>query len=289
MKITSMRVPFGAKLSKLQKSLSETQKLLIGTFKNNIVEVYWWEGTVNFGDLITPLLLTHYGFTPILRSTNKCNFVSTGSILEHLHNDYSGIIFGSGLIKNKQQRFEKAKIIGVRGKLTKQLLGISEDIILGDPGLLASRFVHNNTNKKYALGIVPHYMDIDNQIINNIKSKFKQNVSIINVKKKPELVFNEINNCEHIISSSLHGIITADSLNIPSAWVILSGKVAGSGFKFYDYHSAINEKQEPITLTGNEDLSHLISLTKSKDNDAITEAKEKLHIAFSNLGSYLDK
>ena len=67
-------------------------------FSGNLIHAYWYNKVTNFGDMITPLLLKKYGFTPVLTSMNKAQIVSTGSILQDLSEDYSGYIVGSGLI-----------------------------------------------------------------------------------------------------------------------------------------------------------------------------------------------
>ena len=46
-----------------------------------------------------------------------------------------------------------------------------------------------------------------------------------------------ISECECIISSSLHGLIIADSFLIPNQMVHLTDKLYGDGFKFDDYYS----------------------------------------------------
>ncbi len=74
------------------------------------------------------------------------------------------------------------------------------------------------------------------EIIRNLKSKYKDDIWVIDIQGNWENVIDDINRCEFIASSSLHGIITADSYNIPSLWIKMSDKITGGNFKFQDMH-----------------------------------------------------
>ena len=80
----------------------------------------------------------------------------------------------------------------------------------------------------------------------------------------------DIDKCDFILSSSLHGIIVADSFNIPNAWIYLTDKVIGKGFKFHDYFSAIGINHKPLNLDGSESLSQLLKYCH-KPPEAIEE------------------
>jgi hypothetical protein len=58
-----------------------------------------------------------------------------------------------------------------------------------------------------------------------------------------EMVYDAAH-CERIVSSSLHGLILADALGIPTMWDPWPTDHA-SGFKFRDYASAYGERIEP--------------------------------------------
>jgi len=257
-----------------------------GVFHNNLIKGYWCD-FANFGDQITPLLLEYYKFTPLLSPAKHARFVSTGSILEHIPKSFSGSILGAGFIyESSRETFPKAKIIGVRGQLTKDHLGLSrnKDVILGDPGLLASKFLQWRENKQYNLGIIPHYIDKNNINIQRIYNLWPQKVNIINVEQKdPLIVFKEIDKCKYIVSSSLHGLIVADSLGIPNAWFYSPG-LEGNRFKFEDYYSSLNitvPKRYEISETNT--LDELISMTTLKPQETIEELKKSLDNAFLSM------
>jgi pyruvyltransferase len=255
---------------------------MIGGMLQNKITAYWDIGTTNFGDLITPLLLKKYGFTPVHTSPDNSEVISTGSILQKMPEDYSGCILGSGLIKDTVRHFKNANILAVRGELTRQRIGASKNVVLGDPGLLASQVLKHRQSKSYTLGIVPHFLDKSDLRIRNFKRKYNRDVLLIDVKRQPLKVFEDIDKCEFILSSSLHGLIVADSLGIPNGWMKLSDNVIGKGFKFEDYNSAIKSRHVPLSLSGNETLSDLLKMTR-RPHESIEEVKERLHGAFCSL------
>ncbi len=58
------------------------------------------------------------------------------------------------------------------------------------------------------------------------------------MRQHPSAVIKQIAECECIVSSSLHGLIIADSLGIPNIHVKVTNNLLGDGFKFDDYYSA---------------------------------------------------
>jgi pyruvyltransferase len=253
-----------------------------GALLGNGVTGYWHTSTVNFGDFLTPLILKHYGFTPILSSIEKAEVLSTGSILGVTPEDYAGHIIGSGLIEDVGRRFPNATIWAVRGELTRERTGASKETVLGDPGLLSSSLLKERQIRRYALGVVPHYVDHNDPRIAMIKKQFGSDVLIINVKRKPVAVLEDIDQCDCILSSSLHGLIAADAFDIPNAWMYLSDRVVGKGFKFRDYFSATGRIQNPVSLDGNERLSELIGEAQ-KPVESIQEIRGRLDGVFQSF------
>lgn len=57
--------------------------------------------------------------------------------------------------------------------------------------------------------------------------------------------------CKCILSSSLHGLIVADSFNIPNRWISLSESslLEKQNFKYLDYYSSMDVyDEEPLNL-----------------------------------------
>lgn len=254
-----------------------------GSIRQNRINAYWWSKFVNFGDLMTPTLLASYGLTPVLVAPATSEVVATGSILEHIPEDYSGIILGSGLMyQNSVRCFRNARILAVRGELTRLRIQAPKEVILGDPGLLVSRIFTGTGGKRYTLGIIPHFREKRDPRLTSIHQRYKRDTIIINVQRDPIKVIQDIDQCEGILSSSLHGVICADALGIPNARLYLSDKIPGGAFKFADYHSALHVQREPVRISGDEKLSDLIRQLKIPP-ETILKIKNDLHHVFLTL------
>lgn len=206
------------------------------------LKIFWAKmpGYPNFGDALTEFILKGLFNMDVEWAEPKvAEAVGCGSILEAMNVRFTGYVLGSGLMFQHVRMFlENAKIISVRGHLTAKNANVP-DAPVGDLGLLASRLAPPPV-RKYKLGVVPHYVDKDHP---QVKAWAKvPNVLIIDVFQSPLSVIDQINQCDGICSSSLHGLIIADSLRIPSVWIKLSEKVNGAGFKFRDYYSCFGFK-----------------------------------------------
>lgn len=257
-------------------------------YSGNRINAYWSRGTLfNFGDMLTPVLLRHYGYSPVFTQISNTQLVSVGSILERLRQDYDGVILDSGFIKSSSNiEFPHANIVGVRGMLTREQLGNPYCTFVGDPGLLVDRLVTSESNRQNILGIVPHYIDKSDWRLAKLARMHPAEVKIIDVQRQPMKVIKEVGQCEHILSSSLHGLVVADSLGIPNSWITLSDGVAGDGFKFCDYYSALGVSRRTVTLTGTESVAELINLT-TPPPPRTSNVKGHIEAAFVDLGSQL--
>jgi len=195
---------------------------------------FWWKGKKNFGDQLTPLLLSRFAgieveWAPVVNADILC----VGSILEAVTPHYTGIVAGSGMLFENTDvipRTFNATVLGARGPLSS---GGRRDIVIGDPGLLSDELV--SVKKEYDLGIVPHWSD------HHLETQFtKYNPRIIRPEGDPLEVIAEIGRCQKIVSSSLHGIIVADSFAIPRR-IEYSTTLDKEGglFKFRDYSASL--------------------------------------------------
>lgn len=271
------------------------KQLIIDTFRNewgallskitsNGIRVYWWNRGVNFGDLITPYLLRQYGYTPLWSKPKTAQLVSTGSILQHMPKSYKGLVIGSGYINDDDfYALEEANVKSVRGKLSRQHIGGDCKIMLGDPGLLAGKFVIMPARKKWKVGIVPHFVDADNPAVKSLENLHGADLHVIDVCRQPEDVWRDLAACEIVISSSLHGIICSDAIGVPTCWIRLSDGVIGEGYKFRDYYSAFDENYAPRELDGSESLEALMRMGSTRSPDLLSQYIADLDSLFSSL------
>lgn len=111
-----------------------------------------------------------------------------------------------------------------------------DNIALGDPGILTSEFIKNETiEKKYKLGIIPHVVDQGSDLLKDFSSS--SDTCMLDIKASPLEFMRSVAACESIASSTLHGLIAADSLHIPNLWIKMSDKIFGEDFKYHDYYS----------------------------------------------------
>ncbi|WP_404362233.1 polysaccharide pyruvyl transferase family protein [Marinobacter sp.] len=266
---------------KINKLITTAQNFYLSTKGNllsNKIDAYWWSDIKNFGDLLTPFLLKKYNLTPIKKDENSSHLFSTGSILQRAPESFSGTILGSGLIEPSKRRFPNAKVLSVRGPLTRDFIGADKDVSLGDPGLLVSRFVEK-PDPSFQVGVVPHYKDKEHPKIKEIIKFFGKDALLIDVCRKPKDVINDIAKCSVIISSSLHGLIVGHSFCLPCVWLRL-GNIPGTDFKYQDYFASVGFSQAPFFSSDIKSITDLKNSATAPQPDIIREKILETHFLF---------
>lgn len=208
------------------------------------IKAYWREcgpRAGNFGDNLVPHILRHVYRTAVERATEfkDADLISLGSILGEIPNDYSGTIWGTGfMFFHEAAIFPNARIAAVRGLLTSHRIQRETKpyFALGDPGMFACELCPKPSRTRWPLGLIPHYVDWGNDPLHKWAAQHAY-IRVIDPCQHPLMVLNEMAMCDRILSSSLHGLISADSLGIPAWWMYLSNQVQGGDFKFRDYLS----------------------------------------------------
>jgi hypothetical protein len=203
-----------------------------------VIPTFWWDGHPNFGDDMTPWLLPKYGVLPLHRMPRQAHLAGAGSILEFLPAEYSGAIWGSGLMNEERHPLPEARTLALRGHLTRQLVGARGVVALGDPGILASRHV-SRPAMRWDVGLVPHGHHREHADFLALAHMGDSRVKVINVHQPAVRAVREIASCRAIVTTSLHGLVTADSFGIPALWSTLEPPLGGGDFKFRDYESVI--------------------------------------------------
>lgn len=203
-----------------------------------VVPTYWWDGHPNFGDDLTPWLMPEYGVVPIHREPAGSRLAGVGSILEFLPEEFDGAIWGSGLMYERPHPLPLARALAVRGALTRELIGAPRNTAVGDPGLLVSRRV-KRPPMKWSVGFVPHGHHRSHARFVGLVDPHAGH-RIINVHQSARTAVREIGSCEVVVTTSLHGLVTADAFGIPAVWTTLDPPLNGGDFKFRDYESAVS-------------------------------------------------
>lgn len=223
--------------------------------KEGKVPVYWWNGAVNFGDLIAPWLVTKISGREVAYSNkHDACYVVIGSILGQVREH--AIVWGTGSCGTEHsghhggkliQSFSaKARYTAVRGPLTRnklQMGGIDCPRVYGDPALLVPDYHPARRPPTHDLGIVLRWSEkewFDALNIDGVKKIYLKTEDV-------EGTLDAMLDCKRLISSSLHGLILADAYGIPNVWLD-SHTPKGFEFKFWDYLLSVGKPRDPISL-----------------------------------------
>jgi pyruvyltransferase len=228
-----------------------------------VIRLYWWSEIYiqkkpqeNYGDLLGKYVVERISGkkgqwvrAPKFNVRNYFQpfYVTIGSVLAHI-NTYC-IVWGSG-INFKEEQIARGTFLAVRGPLSrKRLLELGYECpeIYGDPALLLPLYFDPEIHKEYRLGIIPHINDLK-----QVKELYKDHssIQIIDFNTNDiEKTTKQILACEHILSSSLHGIIVAHAYGIPAVQVQFSDRIFGDGVKYHDYFLSVDlEVYDPVPI-----------------------------------------
>ena len=166
-------------------------------------------------------------------------FFGCGSIAHRINKN--DIIWGSGIKKQSfmlsAENSKTIKSFGVRGPLTRKILAqkrIQSPDFFFDPGLYIEKIfeteikeIKKNIYQKHKISIVPHYSEY-----HYLKKNYFNKFNFLSVDL-PFLEFiKSLLESDLVISSSLHGVIFCEALDIPVIVLKPSGE---DFFKFEDY------------------------------------------------------
>ena len=221
--------------------------------------LYYWRG-LNCGDALSPFIIENLWrkkvsyfnvYCSLLHAIKKGlfkqiiiyvlggwykNILAIGSILSSANR--RSIVWGSGFM-TANEKCKARKIYAVRGKLTavrlKELGYNIADIVYGDPALLLPLLVSPSKQKKYFVGIIPHWCETDKFI-----SQYGNQFHIIDMRTDNIKEFvKDLTSCKYIFSSSLHGIIIAHAYGIPALLIEKKEEKEYGYFKYEDYFSSV--------------------------------------------------
>lgn len=208
------------------------------------MKMYWWRLSFsrnNFGDELGPYLLREVtGREPEFAPIAASEIVTVGSVIHYVPSHWPGIVLGTGSPAPDADvgTFARARVLAVRGALTRDLCGLPERTPLGDPGILVGLLAE--AAPSVDVGIVPNY--VDHELAGR-----HPDALLIDVREPVADVIAAIARCRLVHVSSLHALVVADALGIPQVWEP-SPAVLGGAWKFDDYASAFDERIAPYEL-----------------------------------------
>ncbi|WP_405369575.1 polysaccharide pyruvyl transferase family protein [Nonlabens sp. Asnod2-A12] len=245
------------------------------------IRLYWWSEIFiqkkqkeNYGDLLGKYLVEKISGKKVtwvraqkfsIRNLFSPLYVTIGSVLAHI-NTYC-TVWGSG-INHKDESIASARFLSVRGPLSRKRileLGYECPEVYGDPALLLPLYYQPKVDKKYTLGIIPHITDLE-----TAKKLYGQRkgVKIIDFNTNDiEETTSEILSCEHILSSSLHGVIVAHAYQIPAVQVKFSDNIYGDGVKYHDYLLAVGlNTYQPEFIKNEIGVNEAVTIIKNHES-----------------------
>lgn len=252
-----------------------------------VVPAFWWDGHANFGDDLTPWLLPRYGVLPILRPPGSARFAGAGSILGFLPTQFEGVIWGSGLMEGEKHPLPGSHVLAVRGPLTAELIGVRHPVVFGDPGILVARHMAR-PRERWAVGIVPHGHHRQNPTLLGLARRGGGLVHVVNVHQAAERAVREIASCGAVLTTSLHGLITADAFGIPAVWTTLDPALNGGDFKFRDYETVVTPGRTRFAPIDEESsLDSVIRSARRADAETIAVIVRGLEESLAHLADEL--
>lgn len=199
------------------------------------------------------------------------------------------VVWGSGCMKPEPREFlRNMTVVAVRGPITATLMGLPSDIPMGDPGIFAADLLDAPPTREDIIGIIPHHELTDDP---RLLALLKHNAALrlIDVRtKKPIDVVRKIASCKFIFSSSLHGLIVADSLGIPNEWLDPTGNHQCPELKFHDYAGSVGRSlRRPTKLDDLATRIRIVDTQKIDYHEGIHKSREELWQSFKSVKSLL--
>jgi pyruvyltransferase len=204
-----------------------------------LLPVFWFPG--NFGDALSPAVLRGmFKVRPVRAASSQGRkMLAIGSVLHHAQP--GDVVFGTGSIREERHNGRGIRFLAVRGPQTRATIDGDVPEVYGDPAMLLPRFyTPNSVGRRFEVGVVPHYVDKD-LMLNGDPRIAEVDVHTDDWRR----VVDMIASCDHIVSSSLHGLIVAEAYGIPAVWVQPSGRIKGGRFKFDDYYASTGREVTP--------------------------------------------
>jgi hypothetical protein len=263
----------------------------------------------NMGDLLNKNMLEDvFGISVNHSTLRNCNLIAIGSTLDqimystdttqrikqkiqyafsnHVH------IWGTGFIRGNPAKdtkpiYSDITVHAARGELTRKrlekVLDCKLNVPTGDGGLLAEKWIGGFPEKKFKVGIIPHFKEQEHPAVKKLLESYDGTV-LINLRDDPKSVVKQIGECELVISSSLHGMIVADSFHIPNIHITLNNGMFGDGNKYNDYLSAFGITHTPFDCS-NCDIPTIeyIKNNYKISSEAVEMKKQQLFDCFPKL------
>ena len=216
------------------------------------MKLYYHTGK-NFGDAINPIVFEHFLNGALDDDTTEV-IVGIGSILglfQKPENCKKVYVFSSGYAKGAPSTYGEPitidndfEVICVRGKGTADVMGLNSDLAVADGALLLPIAwpLKPKAKRKYKYAFMPHSgtLDVYEKWTSVLKS---MGIHVIDPRKSPEIVMDELMDTEVLLAEAMHGGIIADAYRIP--WIPVKTISTINEFKWADYCESVELNYVP--------------------------------------------
>ena len=225
----------------------------------NRVNLEWFRDKVNLGDCLSPVICEHMlskkGLSFDVPVSRTKHLMAVGSLLGGRGN-FDVTVWGSGLMSfsniysiYRKKIFQRHDVRAVRGPITRDALiqcGIDCPEVYGDPAVLMPLVYRPEVDKQDDVVVVLHF--------NTDSSEKIDGVRYLDIRTSNYQSFlTELCSAKMVISSSLHGIILAETYNVPS--VFLAQNREREMMKYYDWYYSTERMCVKVAMTMKEALS----------------------------------
>jgi hypothetical protein len=219
----------------------------------------------NVGDRINPSLISALTGRDVRHIADRTapHLLAIGSMM-HSATPMSQV-WGTGLVHPDLGigAASGGNIHALRGRLTYSALrtaGLAlRDVPLGDPAYLAPTLLgfKRSAAPRFRVGIAAHYVDRYHPVLRRMTAE--PGVVDLNVHESPHAFLSLVAECEAVLSTSLHGLVFAEALGIPSLWLKAGDEIIGGEFKFQDWFSTTANPQTSAYLLSSADTAEALA------------------------------
>ncbi|MDD5069762.1 MAG: polysaccharide pyruvyl transferase family protein [Candidatus Omnitrophica bacterium] len=233
---------------------------------NSPIRLSWGGRFNNFGDTLSVVITKVLSGRKVIggNSDNQLpspKLLGLGTILHRAKNN--DIVWGSGVRYDFDLEARELDIHAVRGPLTADYLrskGLNCPAVYGDPAILMPLIYKPRMNKKYQFGLIAHRYD---RSLSSFSLGALAGVKVISVSQPVCKVIDQICQSKIILSSSLHGVIIAESYGIPACWILSQAdcfKKDRTPEKFKDYYLSTQRNPQAHCFSGQWDIEQASKL-----------------------------
>lgn len=176
----------------------------------------------------------------VLDDNHEHLLIGIGTLLNHKippAKKYTVLTSGAGYGDLPNLSVGEWSYIGLRGPLSKKLLGVSSSkLSLLDGAYLLPKYLPLKNKPRYKLGYIPHVDSISHGLWEDVTDI--AGIKLIDPRWPVERFVEELSSCEKIITEAMHGAIIADAYNIP--WQPTKAYDYINAFKWNDWAQSVN-------------------------------------------------